>query len=307
MTHIPVLKNEIIAYLDPKDGGVYVDCTAGRGGHIQALLDSGKDILVIGIDKDSVNAAFLEKEFLGKNVKVACSDYSSLDDVIGFYDIKKADGFIFDLGFSSIHVDDAKRGFSFSKNGPLDMRYNTKQDLTAEHVVNEYEGSKLIDIIKEYGEESFCKNIVSAILRNRSLKRITTTTELRDIIHSAIPAKFKREKSIDPATKTFQAIRIEVNSELESLEEGLKKAVNALKPGGRVCVISFHSIEDRIVKRMFNGLVDPCTCPIGLAQCLCGQKPVIKLTVKTPITASKNEINLNPRARSAKLRVAEKL
>jgi len=307
MIHIPVLKNEISTFLNVKHGGIYVDCTAGRGGHISSILDLRKDILVVGIDKDPVNASFLEKEFKDKEVKVACSDYKYLDDVLSFYNIKEVDGIIFDLGFSSVHIDDAKRGFSFNKDGPLDMRYDTRQKLTAEIVVNEYTASQLQKIIKEYGEETFHRGIISAIIEQRSKARITSTKQLRNIIHGAIPSRFKKNRNVDPATKTFQAIRIEVNSELDSLGVGIDKAVGALKSGGRICVISFHSVEDRIVKRKFNGYANPCVCPRNLAQCLCGKKPVLKLIVKTPILPSDEEIHLNPRSRSAKLRVAEKI
>lgn len=308
-THIPVLKEEIIKFLNIKNDGIYVDCTAGRGGHIEGMLESGaKGIKILGIDKDPNNIDFLKKKFSdNKEVTLVHSDYKFLVDILHFYNIDKIDGIIFDLGFASIHIDDALRGFSFAKEGPLDMRYNTEQPFKAEDLVNDYSEKELGRIIKDYGEDKFFKNIARQIVKAREEKRITSTRELKEIIHRSIPAKFKAGKNIDPATKTFQAIRIEVNSEFESLEIVLPDAIKLLNKGGRFCAISFHSIEDRIVKQTINKAVSPCSCPKGLVQCVCGKKPILKWIVRTPLTASKEELNLNPRSRSAKLRVAEKI
>ncbi|MCX6112048.1 MAG: 16S rRNA (cytosine(1402)-N(4))-methyltransferase RsmH [Proteobacteria bacterium] len=308
-THVPVLKKEILEYLNIKDGNVYVDCTAGRGGHLEGILQSGaKNITVLAIDKDPSNVAFLKDVFSKyKNVTIINSDYRFLADILKFHGIKKVDGIIFDLGFSSIHIDDASRGFSFAKDGPLDMRYDTNQGLRAEDVINEYPERELGRIIRDYGEEKFFKNISRQIVKAREEKKITTTLQLKDIIHRSIPTRFRAGKKIDAATKTFQAIRIEVNTEFESLKAVLPDAINALNTDGRLCAITFHSIEDRIVKQSVNKAINPCTCPKGLVQCVCGKKPTLKRVIKMPLTASKEEIRLNPRSRSAKLRIAQRI
>jgi len=305
--HVPVLKAECIESLNLQPNGIYVDCTAGRGGHVEAILEAGQNVKVIAIDKDPVNVAFLAERFKGNNVITVNADYKDLDDILLFNSIKKVDGFLFDLGFSSIHVDDAERGFSFSKDGPLDMRYNRDQALTAEIVVNEYSEDDLKRVIRDYGEEPFFYRVVYAIANARTQQRIKTTAELKRIINSAIPVKGWSPKKIDTATKTFQALRIEVNAELESLKVGLDKAVELLNIGGRLCVITFHSLEDRIVKTKFNDEAKTCTCPRGLVQCVCNTKPRLKVITKKALLPKEEEIHLNPRARSAKLRVAERV
>ena len=305
--HVPVLKNECIESLNIKSNGIYVDCTAGRGGHVEAILEANPDVQIIAIDKDPVNSQFLSERFKNKKVIVVTSDYKNIDDIISFNNIKKIDGMLFDLGFSSIHVDDAQRGFSFSKDGPLDMRYNREQSLTAEIVVNEYEELELKKVIRDYGEEPFYNRVVHAIVNARVQKRIQTTSELKRIINSAIPVKNWSPKKIDTATKTFQALRIEVNAELESLSIALDKATDLLNVGGRLCVITFHSLGDRIVKTKFNNEAKTCTCPRGLVQCVCDTKPRLKVITKRVTSPSEDELRSNPRARSAKLRVAEKL
>lgn len=305
--HVPVLKKECIELLNIKDRGIYVDGTAGRGGHVDAILEAAPKVTVVAIDKDPVNAEFLSQRFKGRNVIVVNADYKDLDDILSFHNIKMVDGILLDLGFSSIHVDDGERGFSFSKDGPLDMRYNRLQDLTAEIVVNEYDEAALKKIIREYGEEPFYNRVVHAIVARRAQQRIKTTFELKKIINGAIPSKGWSPKKIDSATKTFQALRIEVNSELESLKTVLDKTVPLLNVGGRICVITFHSLEDRIVKTKFNHEAKPCTCPKGLVQCVCGNVPRLKVITKKTVVPDDKEIHLNPRARSAKLRAAEKL
>lgn len=305
--HVPVLKNECISSLGIKPNGVYVDCTAGRGGHVEAILESDPSVKVVAIDKDSVNTDHLSERFKNKNVIVVNADYKDIVDILSFNNIKKVDGMLFDLGFSSIHVDDATRGFSFSKDGPLDMRYNRAQSLTAEIVVNEYEEVELKRVVRDYGEEPFYNRVVHAIMNARALQRIQTTSELKKIINSAIPVKGWSPKKIDTATKTFQALRIEVNAELESLNVALDKAIDLLNVGGRLCVITFHSLEDRIVKTKFNNEANACTCPRGLVQCVCNAKPRLKVITRRVIIPGEEEIHLNPRARSAKLRVAERI
>lgn len=305
--HVPVLKDECIELLNVRDGAVYVDCTAGRGGHVAAILKTAPKATVVAIDKDPINAEYLTKRFKDSNVIVVNADYKDLDDILSFHDIKTVDGILLDLGFSSIHIDDAERGFSFSKDGPLDMRYNRSQDLTAEIVINEYDEHALKRMIKDYGEEPFYNRVVRAILGSRQKQRIKTTFELKKIVNAAIPFKGRTPKKIDPATKTFQALRIEVNSELDSLSTVLDKVLSLLNAGGRICVITFHSLEDRMVKTKFNQEANPCTCPKGLVQCVCGNKPRLSVLTKKPIIPDENEITLNPRARSAKLRAAQKL
>jgi 16S rRNA (cytosine1402-N4)-methyltransferase len=319
MDHIPVLKNEIIDSLALKNGGVYIDGTAGRGGHIGAVLLKAKElglksIKIIAIDKDPVNAKYLEEKYSEEKfqqsqfyeILVVNSDYRFIKDILSFHKLNTCDGIILDLGFSSIHIDDPSRGFSFSKDGPLDMRYDTNQHISAETVINEYSEQELKKIIKEYGEESFYKKIVREIISSRLKKAIKTTFELRDIVHNAVPMKFKRP-GIDTATKTFQAIRIEVNKELESLEVFFKDVNEVLNTKGRLCIISFHSLEDRMVKKTINSMIHTCTCPQGLVQCVCGKKALFRWVSRSIISPSEEEIALNPRSRSAKLRVAEKI
>jgi 16S rRNA (cytosine1402-N4)-methyltransferase len=306
MDHIPVLKKEILKALNLKKDQVYLDCTAGRGGHIDLILNDS--VKVIAIDKDPKNVKFLEDKYKdNKNVNIVCSDYKDLDNVLSFFNIKCVDAVVFDLGYSSIHVDQEQRGFSFKKDGPLDMRYNQEQDFSAKNIVNEYSFEDLSQILKEYGEEIFHKKIANEILKYRLDKKILRTRQLRELVLKAIPAKYRRNARIDPATKTFQAIRIEVNSELESLKLGLKKAIDVLNQGGRLCVISFHSLEDRIVKRTFNSYINPCTCPPKIPMCVCGKKQSLKWLEKGPIMAEDKEKEENKRARSAKLRIVEKV
>lgn len=306
MDHIPVLKKEVLKGLSLKKDEVYLDCTSGRGGHIDLVLN--KNIKVIAIDKDPENVKFLENKYKdNSNVSVACSDYRYLDDVLKFFNTNVVDAILFDLGYSSIHVDQEKRGFSFKKDGPLDMRYNQDQEFSAKELVNNYSFGDLSRVLKEYGEETFHKKIANEILKYRINKEISTTRELREIVLKAIPERYKRNSRIDPSTKTFQAIRIEANSELESLKEGLNKAIDALNKGGRLCVISFHSLEDRIVKKIFNSYINPCTCPPKIPLCVCGKKQSLKWLEKGPVIAEDKEREENPRARSAKLRVVEKI
>jgi 16S rRNA (cytosine1402-N4)-methyltransferase len=307
MCHVPVLKDEIIELLSLKEGGVYVDCTAGRGGHIQAIIENSPGFVKIyGIDKDRENVDYLNSVYRSEDITIINSDYRDLDRIFSFVELESADGFIFDLGFSSVHVDQAQRGFSFRRDGPLDMRYDRSQELSAEYVVNAYPRDDLIRIFREYGEERYARKIADNILSARKKERITGTFRLRELICSSIPVKNRNLMKIDPATRVFQAIRIEVNSELDSLSIGLEKAVRLCRKGGRICVISFHSLEDRIVKKIFNRYLNPCTCPPKLPECICNKKPEIRLINKKPIIPGYKEMQKNARARSAKLRVAEK-
>ena len=306
--HKAVLLAEVLKYINLKENSVYVDCTCGGGGHLSAMLEQApKNTRFIGMDKDPDAVKALEQKFAAdKKVSIVCSDYKDADNVLSFFDLKSADGFLLDLGFSSLQIEDPERGFAFKYDGPLDMRYNRAQSLTAEQVVNDYSEQDLEKILKEYGEEPFGRTIARNIVAARQKKRITGTRELQKIVHNCLYHKMRGQVRIDPATKTFQAIRIEVNSELSSLTQALHKMVKLLAPQGRICVISFHSLEDRIVKSIIRQYTIACTCPKGLPQCICGNRALLKWVVKGIVTAEDSETSENPRSRSAKLRVAEK-
>ena len=308
--HKSVLLKESIEGLNIKPDGIYVDCTLGGGGHsseiIKKLNEKGS---LIGIDQDidAINAA---KKKLGslnfKNIYYVNENYRYISQIINRLGIESVDGIIMDLGVSSYQLDEKNRGFSYMQDAPLDMRMDKEGALTAFDVVNKYSENELFRVIKEYGEEKFARRISRNIVSSREIKPIDTTFELVDIIKRSIPAKFRREGP-HPAKRTFQAIRIEVNNELNVLDDTLKDAVNVLKKGGRIAVITFQSLEDRIVKRNFKKLENPCTCPKDFPVCVCGKKPVVKIINKKPIGPSLEELEGNPRSRSAKLRIAEKL
>lgn len=308
--HKSVLLKESIEGLNIKPDGIYVDCTLGGGGHsseiIKKLNEKGS---LIGIDQDidAINAA---KKKLGslnfKNIYYVNENYRYISQIINRLGIESVDGIIMDLGVSSYQLDEKNRGFSYMQDAPLDMRMDKEGALTAFDVVNKYSENELFRVIKEYGEEKFARRISRNIVSSREIKPIDTTFELVDIIKRSIPAKFRREGP-HPAKRTFQAIRIEVNNELNVLDDTLKDAVNVLKKGGRISVITFQSLEDRIVKRNFKKLENPCTCPKDFPVCVCGKKPVVKIINKKPIGPSLEELEGNPRSRSAKLRIAEKL
>ncbi|SQB34885.1 S-adenosyl-methyltransferase MraW [Clostridium cochlearium] len=241
-----------------------------------------------------------------ENVLYKHSNFYYIKDVLEELQVGKVDGILMDLGVSSYQLDEKSRGFSYMQDAPLDMRMNKKSSLDAYEVVNFYDENKLAKIIKEYGEERFAKRIANFIVENRKNKKIETTGELVDIIKRAIPAKFRREGP-HPAKRTFQAIRIEVNGELEILNKAIEDSVKGLKSGGRIAIITFHSLEDRIVKNKFKELEDPCICPRDFPICTCGRQPLVKIITRKPIEPSKEEVERNPRSRSAKLRIAERL
>ncbi|AOR23948.1 16S rRNA (cytosine(1402)-N(4))-methyltransferase RsmH [Clostridium taeniosporum] len=306
--HISVLLNECLDALNIKEDGIYVDCTLGGAGHSSHILERlSKDGLLIGIDqdKDALRAA---KERLKRfeNVKYVHSNFYDIDNILQNLDIPKVDGILMDLGVSSYQLDEGERGFSYMKDASLDMRMNRDNDFSAYEVVNEYSEEELYKIIKDYGEERFAKRIANFIVNRRMETPIKTTMELVDIIKAAIPAKARREGP-HPAKRTFQAIRIEVNSELRILNKTIEDGVKRLNKGGRMAIITFHSLEDRIVKLKFRELNDPCTCPKEFPMCICGKKPIVKLVSRKGIAPSKEEVEENPRSRSAKLRVIEKL
>lgn len=306
--HVSVLLNECMDGLNIKDNGIYVDCTLGGAGHsseiLKRLSDSG---LLIGIDQDN-DALRAAKERLKEfsNVKYVHSNFYSIDNILNELGIDKVDGILMDLGVSSYQLDQGERGFSYMQDAPLDMRMNRDNDFSAYDIVNNYTEEELFKIIKDYGEERFAKRIANFIVNRRVENPIKTTLELVEIIKSAIPAKARREGP-HPAKRTFQAIRIEVNSELKILDKTIEDGINRLNKGGRMAIITFHSLEDRIVKLKFRQLQDPCTCPKEFPICVCGKKPIVKLISRKGIAPTKEEIDGNPRSRSAKLRVIEKL
>ncbi|AGL02989.1 16S rRNA (cytosine(1402)-N(4))-methyltransferase RsmH [Desulfoscipio gibsoniae] len=307
--HIPIMVGEVLTGLNPGAAGVFVDCTVGGGGHACALLKStGSGVHLVGLDQDAdALAAAGEKlsPFTGRYILVR-SNFKEIPRVLEELGLDTVDGFLFDLGVSSYQLDNPGRGFSYMHDAPLDMRMDTAGPVTARDLVNELSEQELASIIKRYGEERWASKIAAYIIKSRKHNEISTTGDLVEIIKKAIPARARREGP-HPAKRTFQALRIAVNNELDILTGALQAAVERLKPGGRLCVITFHSLEDRIAKETFKELAQPCKCPPQFPVCVCGQKPQIKLVTRRPITPSSEELNENPRARSAKLRVVEKI
>lgn len=306
--HVSILLHESVDFLITDKNGIYVDCTMGGAGHSSAFaaqLEAGG--LLIGIDQDDDAIAAGSERLLNKfacRTAVAKSNFENFAQVLDSMGIEKIDGIFFDLGVSSYQLDTPERGFSYMHDGPLDMRMNKEAKLDAEYVVNHYKEEELADIIHRYGEERWSKRIAQFIVAARKEHPITTTFELVDIIKKAIP-KGARLDGPHPAKRTFQAIRIEVNNELGILEATMETAVNRLKSGGRIGVITFHSLEDRIIKQTFARLAKGCTCPPQLPVCVCGKKPLLKKTGN--IVPSKQEVEENPRSRSARLRYAIKI
>ena len=306
--HVSVLLNETLDGLAIKPEGTYVDCTLGGGGHSHAIGESlSTEGMIVGLDQDvaALEAASKRLEDLSCQVKVIKTNFSNLKQALQEAGIREVDGFVFDLGVSSHQLDTAERGFSYMQDGPLDMRMNQNGALTAETIVNTYSSEELYRIIWDYGEERWAKRIVQFILEAREEEPITSTSQLVDIIKRAIPAK-ARQDGPHPAKRTFQALRIEVNQELQILHDAFVDAVSMLKPKGRIAVITFHSLEDRITKQTFKELAQGCTCPPSLPMCVCHHVPTVKAKNKA-IEPSQREVEENPRARSAKLRVAVKL
>lgn len=306
--HVSVLLNETLDGLAIKPAGTYVDCTLGGGGHSHAIGERlSTEGMIIGLDQDvaALEAASRRLSDLSCQVKVIQTNFSNLKDALQEAGIHKVDGFVFDLGVSSHQLDTADRGFSYMQDGPLDMRMNQSGALTAETIVNTYSSEDLYRIIWDYGEERWAKRIVQFILAAREEAPITTTFQLVDIIKRAIPAK-ARQEGPHPAKRTFQALRIEVNQELQILHDAFVDAVSMLQPGGRIAVITFHSLEDRITKQTFKELAQGCTCPPNLPVCVCHHVPLVKAKNKA-IEPSQKEVEENPRSRSAKLRVAVKV
>lgn len=305
--HVSVLLDECIEALNIKEDGIYVDCTLGGGGHsyeiVKRLSNNGR---LIGIDQDT-SALSAAKERLKEfnNVTYVHNNFYNIDSILKELNIDKVDGVLMDLGVSSYQLDEAERGFSYMKDAPLDMRMNREDELSAYDVVNTYSEEQLFKIIKEYGEDNFAKRIAKFIVERRGNEGIKTTGELVDIVRAAIPARFQKDGH--PAKRTFQAIRIEVNKELEILNKAVEDSVNHLNTAGRIAIITFHSLEDRKIKVKFKELENPCTCPSDFPICVCEKKPTIKIVSRKPIEPSDEERENNSRSRSAKLRVAEKI
>ena len=308
--HKSILFDECMQALNPSRGGIYVDCTAGGGGHslgIAERLPDGSRLICLDRDDDAIKACTKRLEAYADRVTAVKTEFSALGAVLDSLGIDKIDGIMWDLGVSSYQLDEAERGFSYMADAPLDMRMDRSATLDAAYVVNSYSEQELRRIIFAYGEEKFAAKIASAIVKNRSTSPINTTLELSEIIKNAIPAGARRKEAQHPAKRTFQAIRIEVNRELDVIRPAIEEAVRRLNTGGVAAVITFHSLEDRITKQTMADLARGCTCPPEFPVCVCGNKPKVKLVTKKPIVPSDAEIADNPRARSAKLRVAEKL
>ncbi|HHY42381.1 MAG TPA: 16S rRNA (cytosine(1402)-N(4))-methyltransferase RsmH [Thermoanaerobacterales bacterium] len=307
--HVPILLDKVIEILNPKPGGVYVDATLGGGGHFKEIIKHAEfQGTFIGIDQDEtaiLNARETFSEY-SCDIRLVHDNFSNIKNIIRDNNINKIDGILFDLGVSSHQLDEGSRGFSYKQDAELDMRMDRRMPLSAKDVVNRMPREELKRIIKEYGEEPWAGRIADFICERRKQREITTTGELVQIIKDAIPAKARR-KGGHPARKTFQALRIYVNKELEILESSIKDAVDLLNPAGRICVITFHSLEDRIIKDTFKFLATDCICPKEALVCTCDHIKIIKILTSKPIYPSQAEIDSNPRARSAKLRAAEKL
>ncbi len=305
--HKPVLFEETIELLDIRSNGIYVDGTLGRAGHASAILKHlGKDGKLIGIDKDHEAIAAAENVFHGdERVLLVRNDFRNIADVLKEAGIAHVDGILLDLGVSSPQLDDASRGFSYMADAPLDMRMDRRQAYDAYELINFASEEELKRILWDYGEERYAPKIARRIVEERAKAPIETTLTLVEIIKRAMPAAALREKQ-HPAKRSFQAFRIAVNDELGAITDVLEDAVDALNPGGRLAVITFHSLEDRIVKQAFKKMENPCTCPKEFPVCVCGKTPLITAVTKKPVCAGEKELNENPRARSAKLRVAEK-
>ena len=306
-THVPVMVQSAMGYLVAGSGGVYLDCTVGAGGHAAEILKAtSPDGRLIGMDADG-QALTLAKENLssyGERVALVHGNFSDLDRILSQQNLSEVDGILMDLGVSSLQLDMPDRGFSFRQSGPLDMRMDQTAGHPVSYDLSRKSAAELAEIIRSFGEERWARRIATAIVRAREKSPIRTTEQLAEIVKGAVPGSSER---IHPATRTFQSLRIYKNSELANLREGLSKAVSALKSGGRICVISFHSLEDRIVKHTFRELARGCICPPKIPVCVCDHKLELKALTKRPVTPQAEEIAANPRCRSAKLRAAAKL
>lgn len=314
MYHVPIMLDEVLELLEPARGGIFVDGTLGGGGHsssLYKLMSDGSTLFGIDRDAEAIEEATRRIKHdnpvaVGKSFVPIRGNFFDMRMLLSERGIDKVDGILLDLGVSSHQLDSPERGFSHRYEARLDMRMDSDSPLSAYEVVNDYSEKQLFEIIRSYGEERYAGRIASAIAAKRAICPIVTTTELVDIIKGAMPKKALSEKG-HPASRTFQAIRIAVNGELDGLKEAIENAVDMLNTGGVMAVITFHSLEDRIVKHVFKELKDPCVCDPKAPMCTCGRKPVVDIITRKPIEAGANELELNPRARSAKLRAVRKL
>jgi 16S rRNA (cytosine1402-N4)-methyltransferase len=307
--HIPVMVKEVIHYLDCSSGKAYVDGTLGGGGHAQAILRAiAPDGFLIGIDRDP-DAVACARESLREfrpNLQIFHDNFIHLPQILSRSSTKSVDGILIDLGLSLHQLEKSGRGFSFMRDEPLDMRMNPQEGQTAEEIVNELSEKELSDLMTCYGEERWARRIAKRIVQARRRERLRSTLQLADVVKAAIPARY-RPRRINPATRTFQALRIAVNEELDGLKIFLEHAVDCLKPKGRLCILSFHSLEDRIVKGHFKALARGCECPADIPVCVCGKRPRVRILTKRPVKPEAAEVTANPMARSARLRAAERL
>ena len=306
-SHFPVMLDETVLALDIKPDGIYVDCTLGGAGHTKEILSRlSQNGRVIGIDRDASALENAKNTVKDERLITVHDNFCNIAYILSSLGYEAVDGIIADLGVSSHQLDTASRGFSYMQDAPLDMRMDTSAALTAYDVVNNYSERELARILDIYGEERFASRIASRILAAREAEPIKTTLGLASVIESAIPAKFRHEGG-HPAKRSFQAIRIEVNGELECIPKLIDEGIPKLRSGGRMAVITFHSLEDRLVKNAFRTLENPCTCPKDIPVCVCGKKPVVRVITRKPILPGARELEINTRSHSAKLRVCEKL
>ena len=305
--HLSVMPEEVLRWLQPQENGIYLDGTTGGGGHSRLILEQAPGCRLIGLDRDPAaltRAAEVLAPF-GERVSLHHCNFDQAGAVLQQLGIERIDGMLFDLGVSSHQLDTPERGFSFRYDAPLDMRMNTQVGVTAADIVNQADEAELLRIFFEYGEERFSRRIVRKIIAKRSEEPITRTTQLAELVRHAVPGGHKPSR-IHPATRVFQALRIQVNGELEQVEKGVSAGIDLLKPGGRLVVISFHSLEDRIVKQMFRGRAAGCICPPRLPVCHCNKQPEVKLLTRKGVRATDAEIEMNTRSRSAVLRAVER-
>jgi 16S rRNA (cytosine1402-N4)-methyltransferase len=308
--HVPVLSGPALEWLTPalSGGGPLVDCTLGAGGHSEAFLSALPDLVVIGIDRDrdALEAAERRLEPFGSRMRLVQTNFADIEQAARGEGYEQVGAILYDLGVSSPQLDRAERGFGFRSGFPLDMRMDQEADLKAQDIVNNYSEDRLVDIIFRYGEEKFARRIARAIVLRRAVQPFEEASDLAEVVKTAIPAATRRTGP-HPARRTFQALRIETNAELESLERSLTTAVDLLRPGGRVAVISYHSLEDRIAKQMFRTAAEGCTCPKDMPICVCGKSPRVKVLTNRPVRPDEQETARNPRSDSARMRVAEKV
>lgn len=310
MSHYPVLLDEVVQYVGAATPGIYVDATAGGGGHTRAIALANLKNQVVSVDWDNESLTQLgqqlAKEKLGKRIKLIHSNYADAMRLIREQGLEPVQGIVLDLGFSSLQLDEPERGFSFQNPGPLDMRYDRSQKLTAAVILNKYQEQELSDLFKKYGEEPHAKKIARALVVRRKSADFHSADQVYSVIKQALPAPV-RHKAADAARRIFQALRIEVNSELDNLSRALPQMFESLATGGRLVVISFHSLEDRIVKNFFADLAKGCICPPEFPECICGNKPKVEILTKKPVTAQPQELAENPRSKPAKLRAIQKI